>query len=58
MPYISKEHAMQAILEQGVRVRSALRTFDTAPFFSNELFATSGMPDAVIGALGEVLLRS
>lgn len=58
MPYISKEHAMQAIREQGVRALGALRTFDTAPRFSNELFVTSGMPDAVIGALEEILLRS
>ena len=58
MPYISKEHAMQAIREQGVRSLSALRTFDTAPRFSNELFVTSGMPDSVISALEEILLRS
>lgn len=58
MPYISKEHAMQAIREQGVRALGALRTFDTAPRFSNELFVTSGMPDSVISALEEILLRS
>ena len=58
MPYISKEHAMQTIREQGVRALGALRTFDTAPRFSNELFGTSGMPDSVISALEEILLRS
>ena len=58
MPYISKEHAMQAIREQGVRSLGALRTFDTAPRFSKELFVTSGMPDSVISALEEILLRS
>ena len=58
MPYISKEHAMQTIREQGVRALGALRTFDTAPRFSNELFVTSGMPDSVISALEEILLRS
>lgn len=58
MPYISKEHAMQAIREQGVRALGALRTFDTAPRFSDELFVTSGMPDSVISALEEILLRS
>ena len=58
MPYISKEHAMQAIHEQGVRALGALRTFDVSPRFSNELFVTSGMPDSVISALEEILLRS
>lgn len=45
--FVSKECAL-----------GALRTFDTAPRFSNELFVTSGMPDSVISALEEILLRS
>ena len=57
MPYSSKEHAMQAIYEQGVRAIGALRTFTTAPAFGGGLFAANGMPDAVIGALTEILLR-
>ena len=58
MPYISKEHAMQAIREQGVHAISALRTFDHTPRFSKDLFVTSGMPDTVISALEEILLRA
>ena len=57
MPYSSKEHAMQTIYEQGVRAIGALRTFTTAPAFGGGLFAANGMPDAVIGALTEILLR-
>ena len=57
MPYGSKEHAMRAIYEQGVRAIGALRTFKTAPSFGDGLFAANGMPDAVIGALTEILLR-
>lgn len=58
MPYITKEHALQAIREQGVRAVGALRTLDGKPRFSKEPFVAYGMPDAVNGVLEEILLRS
>ncbi len=57
MPYITKEHALQAIREQGVRAVGALRTLDSKPRFSKEPFVAYGMPDAVNGVLEEILLR-
>ncbi|MFR5004406.1 MAG: hypothetical protein ACLUB5_01505 [Bifidobacterium dentium] len=45
MPYISKEHAMQAIREQGVRALGGSAHLRYRARFSNELFVTSGMPD-------------
>lgn len=58
MPYITKEHALQAIREQGVRAVGTLRTLDGKPRFSKEPFVAYGMPDAVNGVLEEILLRS
>lgn len=58
MPYVTKEHALQAIREQGVRAVGALRTLDGKPRFSKEPFVAYGMPDAVNGVLKEILLRS
>lgn len=58
MPYVTKEHALQAIREQGVRAVGALRTLDGKPRFSKEPFVAYGMPDAVNGVLEEILLRS
>lgn len=57
MSYISKEHAMQAIREQGVRAIGALHAIDEEPRFNKNLFVCSGMPDAVSRALEEILLR-
>jgi hypothetical protein len=58
MPYVTKEHALQAIREQGVRAVGALRTLDGKPRFSKEPFVAYGMSDAVNGVLEEILLRS
>lgn len=58
MPYVTKEHALQAIREQGVRAVGTLRMLDGKPRFSKEPFVAYGMPDAVNGVLEEILLRS
>ncbi len=58
MPYITKEHALQVIREQGTRAIGALRTFDSKPRFNKEPFVAYGMPDSVNGVLEEILLRS
>jgi alpha-glucosidase (family GH31 glycosyl hydrolase) len=58
MPYITKEHALQAIREQGARAIGALRTFESKPRFNKEPFVAYGMPESVNGVLEEILLRS
>ena len=58
MPYLAKERASQAIRNHGVHAIGELHALEEAPKFIDNLFVGSGMPDTVIRALEEVLLRS
>ena len=58
MPYLAKERANQAIRNHGVCAIGELHALEETPRFIDTLFVGSGMPDTVIRALEEVLLRS
>ena len=57
MLYRTKELALQAVHKLGIGAIGALRTMNRGPRYANDFWITD-MPDAVAGALEEILLRS
>ena len=57
MLYRTKELALQAVHKLGIGAIGALRTMNRGPRYAND-FWIADMPDAVAGALEEILLRS
>ncbi|KAB8288427.1 glycosyl hydrolase, family 31 [Bifidobacterium ramosum] len=57
MLYRTKELALNAVQELGVGALDAIRTMNRGPRYDNDFWVTE-MPDAVAGALAEILLRS
>jgi hypothetical protein len=57
MLYRTKELALQAVHKLGIGTIGALRTMNRGPRYANDFWITD-MPDAVAGALEEILLRS
>ncbi|KAA8817078.1 alpha-glucosidase [Bifidobacterium callitrichos] len=57
MRYRTKELALNAVRELGVHALDAMRTMNRGPRYDND-FWVSDMPEAVSGALAEILLRS
>ena len=54
---ILEELALQAVHKLGIGAIGALRTMNRGPRYANDFWITD-MPDAVAGALEEILLRS
>lgn len=57
MLYRTKELALQAVHKLDIGAIGALRTMNRGPRYANDFWITD-MPDAVAGALEEILLRS